>query len=402
MSDDRGIEEPSDTGEGLPASGPEESTEQVLKAAVGAGCPTSHDQLVRLHRFGIIPRPRQHSLGRGKGTVTLYPAGTAELVIRAAQLKGRFDLEEVAWTMWWDGLAVPNRLARSYLSKVAEFFLTEWGELVDEHGDLTAKAEEFLDRAGDPDTRIDSMPMRWARRRVGRKDFDLFLSFLLAVVAGRTAELPLEDLQLIERGMGIDRARTDVLATTGKPWLDGDIREDFDNIARLANPAAIAVALAEASDDDLRQLRDKTKAFCSFVSNMGSIVRETNDRWAFGFGGFGAIFDDMLSRPGSQALVLLLVLRVVQAGFAPGLDQNVANAPGAEQARRQHEAVIALREAVPEVADAVPLRWFGRAMSDPSYGPRILERIAELRLDDEVRARIDAFFEAHPEHRVQE
>lgn len=402
MSEDRGIEESTETGEGPLAPRPEESTEQVLKAAVGAGCPTSHDQLVRLHRFGIIPRPRQHSLGRGRGTVTLYPAGTAMLVIRASGLKKRFDLGEVAWTMWWDGLAVPDRLARSYMRKVVESFVKEWGELVDEHGDLTAKAEEFLDRAADPDTRIDSMPMRWARRRVGREDFDLFLSFLLAVVAGRTDELSLENLQLIERGMGIDRARADVLATTGKPWLDGDIREDFDNIARLVNPAGIAVALAEASDHDLRQLRDKTKLFCSFVSSMGSIVRGTNDRWAFGFGGFGAIFDDMLSRPGSQALLLLLVMRVVQAGFAPGLDQIVANASGAEQARRMHDAVIALREEVPEVADAFPVRWLGKAMSDSSYDERIHERIRELREDDEVRAKIDCFFNAHPEYRVSE
>jgi hypothetical protein len=304
--------------------------------------------------------------------------------------------------MWWEGRTIPDRLARTYLSKIAESFVKEWGELVDEHGDFTPKAEEFLDRAGEAETRIDSMPMRWARRRVGADNFDWFLSLLLSVVAGRTADLALEDLQLIERGMGIDRARNDVLATTAKPWLDGDIREDFDNIAKLANPDSIAAALTEPSDDELRELRDKTKLFCSFVSNTGSVVRKTIDRWAFGFGGFGAVFDDMLSRPADQALVLLLVLRIVQAGFAPGLDQNVANAPGAEQVRRAHDVVIALREAIPEVAGAVPLRWLGKAMSDPSYNPRIQERIAELREDDDIRARIEGFFNAHPEYRVPE
>lgn len=402
VSGDRGTGETSETGKNAPMPGPEESTEEILKAARDAGWSTSHDQLVRLHQFGIIQRPRQRPLGRGKGTVTLYPVGTTALVIRATELKRKFDLAEVAWTMWWEGLAVSDSLARSYLTKAAKSFIKQWGELVDEQGDLTAKAHDFLDRAGAPETRIDSMPMRWARRRVGTDNFDPFLTLLLAVVAGRTADLPLEDLELIERGMGIDRARTDVLATTGNPWLDGDIREDFENIRRLANPADIATALTEASDEELRELRDKTKLFCSFVSNMGSVVRQTIDRWAFGFGGFGAFFDDMLKGPAGQALVLLLVVRVVQAGFAPGLDQNVSNAPGAEQTRRIQDAVIALREAVPEVADAVPLRWFGKAMSDVSYTARIQERIAELRQDDEVRTKIDAFFEAHPEYRVSE
>jgi hypothetical protein len=330
----------------------------------------------------------------------MYPSGTALLVIRATALKARFDLEEVAWTMWWEGLDVPDRLARSYLTKAAGFFVREWSALVDEQGNPTPKTEDILDRASD--ARIDWMPLRWVRRRVGTDDFDLFLSLLLGVMAGRTADLSLEHLQLIEHGMGIDRARTDVLATTGKPWLEGDIREDFENIGNLVNPVGIATALVEASDEQLRELRYKTQLFCSFVSNMGAIVRETIDRWAFGFGGFGAIFDDLLKRPASQAQMLLLVLRVVQAGFAPGLDQNVANAPGAEQARRAHDALIALREKVPEIAEAVPLRWIGKAMSDPSCNPRIQERIAELRQDDAVRAKIDAFFDAHPEYRVPE
>lgn len=332
----------------------------------------------------------------------MYPAGTTALVIRATELKSRFDLEEVAWTMWWEGLDVPDRLARSYLQEAAQSFVKEWDEIVDERGDLTEKAEDFLNRAAEQETRIDSIPLSWARRRVGIDNFDEFLSLLLAVVSGKAADLSLEDLQLLERGMGIDRARSDVLVTTGKPWLDGDIREDFENIGRLANPEAVAAVLAEVSDEELRELRDKTKLFCSFVSNMGAVVRQTVDRWAFGFGGFGAIFDDMQSKPATQAQVLLLVARVVQAGFALGLDQNVANASGAEQTRRAHDAVVALREAVPEVAEAVPIRWLGKAMSDPGYNPRIQQRITELREDGEVRAKIVAFFERHPEYRVSD
>lgn len=396
MSDDPGVDVPSEGNE----PGPEESTELILKAATDAGVPTSHDQLVRLHRFGIIPRPRQQALGRGKGTVTLYPAGTSTLVIRATELKKRFDLAEVAWTMWWEGLDIPDRLARAYLDKAAQSFVKEWGEIVDEHGELTEKAEDFLDRAGDPKTRIDSVALGWARRRVGIDNFDEFLALLLAVVTGTAANLPLEDLQLLERGMGIDRARSDVLATTGKPWLDGDIREDFENIGRLANPDTVAAVITEVSDDQLRELRDKAKQFCSFVSDMGAVVRQTADRWAFGFGGFGAIFDDMQTKPATQAQMLLLVARVVQAGFAPGLDQNLANAPGAAQTRRAHDALVALRQAVPEVAEAVPLRWLGKAMSDSRYNQRIQERVVALRDDDVVRAKIEAFFDAHPEYRL--
>ena len=52
---------------------------------------------------------------------------------------------------------------------------------------------------------------------------------------------------------------------------------------------------------------------------------------------------------------------------------------------------------MPEVAEALPLEWLGKALSDPAYGERIQRALTDVRI--EHAGAIDAFFAAHAEYR---
>jgi hypothetical protein len=50
----------------------------------------------------------------------MYPAGTAERMLRISQLKeGTKQFDELAWRLWWEGFSVEPDLVRAYLMKKA-------------------------------------------------------------------------------------------------------------------------------------------------------------------------------------------------------------------------------------------------------------------------------------------
>ena len=97
--------------------------EQVLLAAAGAGFPITGDQLARWHRAGLLPRPRQRSLGRGLGTVTIYPAGTVEQLVALCRVRQQHrSLTRAAFQLWWDGFPVDPEQVWGPLGEVATKF----------------------------------------------------------------------------------------------------------------------------------------------------------------------------------------------------------------------------------------------------------------------------------------
>src|SRR5258707_5993855 len=64
-----------------------ESRDQVIGYASSLGYIVSAAQLARWHRAGLLPRPRQRPLGRGRGTETVYPPGTSVQVVALCQIK---------------------------------------------------------------------------------------------------------------------------------------------------------------------------------------------------------------------------------------------------------------------------------------------------------------------------
>src|SRR5438445_768462 len=68
-----------------------ERADDLIALAKASGFHVTKTQLARWHRAGLLPRPvRRQGLGRGKGTISIYPAGTgtqllALLVIRTRE-----------------------------------------------------------------------------------------------------------------------------------------------------------------------------------------------------------------------------------------------------------------------------------------------------------------------------
>lgn len=99
----------------------DQTREQVLLTAADAGCPVSAEQLARWHRAGLLPRPRQRSLGRGLGTVTVYPPGTASQVVALCRIRsGHRSLDRAAFQLWWEGFAVDPEKVWAPLTQVAK------------------------------------------------------------------------------------------------------------------------------------------------------------------------------------------------------------------------------------------------------------------------------------------
>jgi hypothetical protein len=320
------------------------------------------------------------------------------LVVRLAALKkAGYSLDDLGWAAWWDGLSVPDRLSRECLGTQAAAYSKDIAELVTDDGELTKKAEDALDASLG---QLKQKPLRWIRRRVGlwrrRKDesvedgFDLFLQLLLMVGAGQTDWLQKEDLQLLDHGLGFDRARTDRVPITGAPWLDSDPRDNFEAISQRIDPTALAKALELASDEELRRTRDKAKVLLSMISSVGRMLQESGDRWSFGMAAHSAFLDDFVSSAKGQAFVTLFLLSCIEADGSEGVDAMVRQAPQVQQGFRDFEAVKALLEAVPEVADAVSLQMIIKSSPE-----KLAATFAELRKSHGDC--IDAFFASNPE-----
>src|SRR5438105_15226652 len=97
-----------------------ESKDELLAAASNAGFEVSEAQLARWHRAGLLPRPQVRSLGRGKGTESLYPPGTRQRLIRVAQVHvEEHRLANAAWRLWWEDGGPLTKSARRFLSQMA-------------------------------------------------------------------------------------------------------------------------------------------------------------------------------------------------------------------------------------------------------------------------------------------
>jgi hypothetical protein len=366
---------------------PWEDADDLCALATAQGLTVDRDGLRRLHRAGVIERPRQHSRG-ALGSQTLYPPGTATVLLDALEVhRKQRNLRAVAWTMWWRGLTRPNLAARKHLTTFAQKLLGLERRLINAEGSLTEEAEDVLDRAG---TARLSKPLRQMRRRVGADRFEEVMQAIIYVAAGQAATLGPETLWQLEHAMGMDRARTDVLGSIHGPWLDGDVRQDMVTIGELASAQCLLGALEAASDEDIDVARDEVVRFATGIAGLAYAMRRTIDNWAYGMAGWGPGFEEMLADMDGQAYLILIWLRCHQFGLGTGM-QTVLDSIGTRpQVREQVDLILQLREAVPAVGAAVPRSWFKKILEDPSVQEKINAAIADVRKDhaDEI----DAFF----------
>lgn len=127
----------------------DETREELLDLAKAHGYSVTEHQLARWHREGLLPRPKQRSLGKGHGTQTIYPPGTGKQLLRLCKI--HFDDKEkrllhVGWRLWWEDYEVSFELIRDFLSRVASKVDSGRRSLVDpQTGELSESAWQFVE-----------------------------------------------------------------------------------------------------------------------------------------------------------------------------------------------------------------------------------------------------------------
>lgn len=376
------------------ADGSWESAEAVVTAAGVAGYDVTRHQLIRWHKAGILERPRLERRGR-KGTTSLYPAGTGQLVIDFCAL-GAADrrLAERAFQLWWEGMPVGMKLVRRMLEKVALGTAKTLAKFVSREGEPNERADTALQNVWKTD--LDQQTLRWIRKRVGSGQFDLVLENFLRLVGGGVARLSDDDLEEMDHALGFDQARRDVLAGTGKPWLEGDRREDFKNISRANDPALHLQMLEEATDVDLCLARDQLRSLATMMAALGSVVRDTAGRWTFGLGAHGAFMEEAESSAQGRAQMILGWLALNHLGFTDGIRVMLEEAPKAQTARLMLNGLQTLCEEIPAAREVLSERRLKRYLSDPATQEQINAGLRDLRR--QLPEEFEAFFLRHPEY----
>lgn len=87
-----------------------ETLADLQLAFAQAGLPFRSGKLERWRRDGLLPRVAQEALGRGLGSRTRYPPGTARQAVEIERLfRTKRKLAFVGWELWWRGFEVDPR-----------------------------------------------------------------------------------------------------------------------------------------------------------------------------------------------------------------------------------------------------------------------------------------------------
>lgn len=143
----------------------------------------------------------------------------------------------------------------------------------------------------------------------------------------------------------------------------------------------LADVLAEVSDAEIDTAREEVKKFAVGIGGVAHALRLFGSEWAYGIGGWGLFIDQMLSTHDGQAYLVLIWLRILQAGLGPGATEVLTELEKQPGLREQVDLLAGLFNAIPELRQALPMDWYERALRDPSYQARINATFADLRLD---------------------
>ena len=311
---------------------------ELIDRAESFGFQVSKDQIARWHRHGLIPEGTREFPGRGSRSV--YPDTAMTYVVEiAALLNHNRNLDWVGWKLWTYGFDVPERFWRLPLSEAANEF-DRIREIVPEALESDAfsnMARQFF-IVGD----VPSFAKR-LRKGVGAKDFETVLMWLLSMLTGDfsfyASELTdargdtLDSFQLLDRAMGLGRARTDKWEG-GDPWLQDDYSPTLRSVsARLAD-ASCSDLIGDPGSEQLNVGREEYFYLRNFVLyGAASLADQLNDANAFGFGLIARILADTSIETERMMLLLWLIIRQepeIQKGAHEFIRANLAVATKAD------------------------------------------------------------------------
>ena len=285
--------------------GPRETAKDVLDYLKFAGFELSLDQLMRLHRQRLIKR-RFHDSGAFRDPKTKYPAGTAERMLRIAQLEAATKhLDELAWRLWWEGTPVEPDLVRDYLVKMANRWDDRLGEI---RGGGSSPVEDVA--IGERDvldevffrhlTLVPSTAAERNRLEKGSKIYVEFAAILTDLLSGEFSVMAKRDTGLFERFTSLAYDQD-----TAERFVDESDSSALEPLQRAASlPYAEVVQSLNASQ--IEKARPVAFLLSQMIGSVGEIMNDL-------FGGVGQGRDTagtslvaMSDSPEEQVLSLLL------------------------------------------------------------------------------------------------
>ena len=323
----------------------DQTREQVLLALATAGFEVTGDQLARWHRAGLLPRPRQRSLGRGLGTVTVYPPGTVEQAMALCQIRTRHrSLSRAAFQLWWDGFAVDLSQVLEPIKLVAAKVDTDLAAIVSVDGTLPV-------RFGGP-----------AERRLGRRGRERLEATVRA--ASRDLQAPVAPFSELE-------------LPSMPPTIDELLDLTVPLLVRALAGLKATELVNQTSFEDLCMTRDEAK-----------FVLDAIGRWvqpmAWLWGRKGTVFQlvaDIQKSVGPKDLPVLLLTFLVIRRIVPPEIRALVTAPPPE-GLREIAALKAVHDRVPGADKVITPMAVRALLSDNEAAKR-------------HRPKIDAFVQEH-------
>lgn len=311
-----------------------ETTETLIATAAAHDYTVTETQLVRWHREGLLPPIGQplarRFLGRGRGSETLYPAGTSAQLLALCGLHAHERrLVPLGWSLWWQGYVVSPTLIREALQHLAD----NWSHAVWQ-----------VRNEGVPDaprrTRIDQPPLRAARDRTGRKGFLIFRDLMVQIMTGTVGEWTDEEREAFERAMGLDRARTDHIGDV-EPWYQGDTVVDAQVLASAVAPHRLRASVSNTSAETFATARGELRDFFTLLDDVRHVAELLAGQGAFGLGAAPRL--DALTDDDWMAFFLLWLSFRQLPGFAEGCRKIITAMTPFAQLRQQIDAIPADR-----------------------------------------------------------
>lgn len=366
-------------------------------------CGVSETQLKRLHPLFKTPT-KQKRLGR-KGTVTLYPPGSTELVLAICRInsarKKTQPLRYIGWQLWWQGLPVSMKLIRQVLSETEHEWLDTLVKLRDKKSNgLSKYALEMVRKS-------QSAPLRnkfltSISRRVLRSKLPLIVKTAFEVMIGSFESFQLisglktnDDVeQLFERGLNLEEARTPRILGL-KTWLESDLNEELRSLTRLMSGDELSNRYAlKSSDATLNRARGELVELLTGMKALSTAIKSMFGKGALGLTHYSTVIEGMGVREQSLALRLWLFLRKTK--LSEGMDTWLSSL------RKDLPEVLKLevffrliRAELPWLAKEFTPSRFLAALANPNRAKRFHESLARLRSEHEQE--MDEFWRRHTE-----
>lgn len=277
-----------------------ETAQGVLDFVSDAGYELSRGQLVLLHRRGLIGPVETRYPGGRRGAETVYPGGTAERVLRIAQMKTRTkNLDEIAWRLWWEGRNVDAKLVKTYLYKIA----SRWDK---RRSELRVAAAVYLGEVEADRDLLDETfhkkrihpPLGTIRRRLKNGDaYVEFLNLLVNLMLGR-AESDRQQIEIFEKATGYRFASSE-----SDEFSSGEEAITLMNEFAKLKWADYAKSLG---DEDLRLSRDFVRLITTSLQNLGEIMHDLYGGTGQGYVLAAKTLEGAIDDPDQQIACLLL------------------------------------------------------------------------------------------------